>query len=98
MKRLPSCGAFADTAVVPLYGAAKRKTPRGSARGVADTPPDTSEPVRNPGAVSTRLPGRPSEQPGADVIGHGPEPFVGDALAVNAGHVRYLVAHDVVGG
>jgi hypothetical protein len=38
-----------------------------------------------------------AERPPPDVLGHGPQPLVGEALAVDAGHVRYFMSHDVVG-
>src|SRR5262249_4390889 len=42
--------------------------------------------------------GARSKEPAPDVVGHRPEPFVADALAVDAGHVGRLVPHDVVDG
>src|SRR5688500_11315941 len=38
-----------------------------------------------------------AEQPGVNVVRHGPEAFVADALAVDGGHARDLMPHDVVG-
>src|SRR5262249_9162776 len=38
------------------------------------------------------------EQPGPDVVRHGPQPRVADRLTVHRGHVRYLMTHDEVGG
>ncbi len=39
---------------------------------------------------------RTTKQPGVNVVGDGPQPFVADSLAVDAGHMRDFVAHDVI--
>ena len=74
--------------------------PAGPTAGISRLP-DTSILPGNGRSGGNRFPRHRDtlpEQPIMDMARDGPQPLVADRLAVDAGHVRALMPHDVVGG